>query len=222
MHTCPYDYVAKVIVVGEASVGKTSLSSRLSNKEYNAAYDVTIGVDFVSMMHTHENRTFRYHFWDTAGQEMFRSIARSYYKNSATILLVYDVTDRASFEKIRTWWYEDIATTIDVQHLSILLLANKVDKAHHRVVTFDEGQLLSSSIKATYIETSARTGEGVERILPVISAGLLRGIDNGTIDTRDERSGVRCMHSSVNVGATERLAALEKSTPSIRSCCDVA
>ena len=95
-----YNYLLKFVVIGDAAVGKSNLSLRFTHGQFKSEYQLTIGVEFNSSEITVDNEIYRIHIWDTAGQENFRAITRSYYKNSTCALLVYEIDSRASFENI--------------------------------------------------------------------------------------------------------------------------
>ena len=93
----------KILILGDAGVGKTSLTSRFADDFFSMHYISTIGVDFKTKMIKIKNKNVKYQVWDTAGQERFRSIAKAYYRGVSGILLAFSVTDRASFENIENW-----------------------------------------------------------------------------------------------------------------------
>jgi len=122
-----WHYVFKFIITGDAAVGKSSLLTRLTDQRFLANPDPTLGVEFGSKLITipEENKVVKLQCWDTAGQESFRSITRSYYRGAAGCLLVYDVTSRKSFENVRNW-LADVREHAD-PHVSCILVGNKSD-----------------------------------------------------------------------------------------------
>ncbi|PPQ91368.1 hypothetical protein CVT25_004135 [Psilocybe cyanescens] len=122
-----WHYVFKFIITGDPAVGKSSLLVRLTDQRFLANPDPTLGVEFGSKLITipEENKVVKLQCWDTAGQETFRAITRSYYRGAAGCLLVYDVTSRDSFEHLRTW-LADVRKHAD-PHVSCILVGNKVD-----------------------------------------------------------------------------------------------
>ncbi|KAF8176765.1 ras-domain-containing protein [Pholiota molesta] len=122
-----WHYVFKFIITGDAAVGKSSLLVRLTDQRFLANPDPTLGVEFGSKLITipEENKVVKLQCWDTAGQESFRAITRSYYRGAAGCLLVYDVTSRKSFTNVRNW-LADVREHAD-PHVSCILVGNKVD-----------------------------------------------------------------------------------------------
>ncbi|KAH9484571.1 Ras-related protein Rab-2-A [Psilocybe cubensis] len=122
-----WHYVFKFIITGDPAVGKSSLLVRLTDQRFLANPDPTLGVEFGSKLITipEDNKVVKLQCWDTAGQETFRAITRSYYRGAAGCLLVYDVTSRDSFEHLRTW-LADVRKHAD-PHVSCILVGNKVD-----------------------------------------------------------------------------------------------
>ncbi|KIM36465.1 hypothetical protein M413DRAFT_449169 [Hebeloma cylindrosporum] len=122
-----WHYVFKFIITGDAAVGKSSLLTRLTDQRFLANPDPTLGVEFGSKLITipEENKVVKLQCWDTAGQESFRAITRSYYRGAAGCLLVYDVTSRRSFENVRNW-LADVREHAD-PHVSCILIGNKID-----------------------------------------------------------------------------------------------
>ena len=98
-----FDYLFKYIIIGDAAVGKSNLLLRYAHGQFKPEYQLTIGVEFGAKNITFNNQVYRIQIWDTAGQENFRSITRAYYKNSVCAMVVYDITNRDSFEHIQNW-----------------------------------------------------------------------------------------------------------------------
>lgn len=120
-----YDFLVKILIIGEPGVGKSSFCKRLYNNEFDNDYSSTIGVDFFCIYTTIDSKTYKLQLWDTAGQERFKSITRSYYKNSKIILLMFDLNDYDSITHVQKWINE-------VYHycgtdIKIFLLGNKSD-----------------------------------------------------------------------------------------------
>jgi small GTP-binding protein len=97
------DYLAKILVIGDGGVGKTSLITRFTDLRFNQSYTATIGVDFKSKVIEHDGKTIKLQIWDTAGQERFRNITQAYYRGATGILLTFSLTDLRSFQNIEKW-----------------------------------------------------------------------------------------------------------------------
>jgi len=139
----PYDYVSKVILVGESSVGKTNILSMYSKGEFNASSKSTLGVEFTSKTLFVKDINLKMQIWDTAGQERFRAVTNSFYKNSSGAFVVFDLTRFSSFNAIDTW-IKDLKETAG-EKIIIILIGNKSDLEDHRAVTTEEAKMKASS-----------------------------------------------------------------------------
>jgi small GTP-binding protein len=141
-------------MIGDAGVGKTTLLYKYLHGSVPHDTDMTIGVDFGSKMVDIEDAKVKLHIWDTSGQEKFRSITRSYYRCAAGGIVLYDITNRKSFENVRRW-IEDVRIFGNNFNMAIMLLGNKSDIEHHREVSYEEGEALARSEGLFFAETSA-------------------------------------------------------------------
>jgi len=158
-----YDYLFKSIVVGDGGVGKTALTLRFSKGFFTEDYKMTIGVDFhvktISIDTVEGPIKCKLQLWDTGGQERFSSIRPMYYRGSLGVVLVYDVTNSASFEHLPQW-IEEVRANIKAD-VPILLVGNKSDLADQRAVSIEELNIFTRDFNLYYMETSAKTGDGV-------------------------------------------------------------
>merc|ERR1719428_2806588 len=141
----------KLVFLGEQSVGKTSLITRFMYDSFDNTYQATIGIDFLSKTMYLEDRTVRLQLWDTAGQERFRSLIPSYIRDSTVAVVVYDITNRASFLNT-TKWVEDVRTERG-NDVIIILVGNKTDLADRRQVSTEEGEEKAKESGIMFIET---------------------------------------------------------------------
>eukprot|EP00914_Ancora_sagittata_P032209 GHVO01065242.1.p1 GENE.GHVO01065242.1~~GHVO01065242.1.p1 ORF type:complete len:159 (+),score=12.12 GHVO01065242.1:51-479(+) len=124
-----YDYLFKILLVGESDVGKSSMLLRFTDDTFHEKQLSTIGVDVKFKFVTIHDKQVKLTLWDTAGQERFRTLTKSYYRGAQGIILMYDTTNRRSFESMRLW-IEDVRK--HTHGLSIMMLVgNKIDKVHH-------------------------------------------------------------------------------------------
>ena len=154
-----YDYSLKFIIVGDAFVGKSNILSQFANNQFNSHHDITIGVDFVTKIILIHNTVYKIQIWDTQGQETYRPIIRAYYKNTIGCLMVYDVTNRTSFNSL-IFWYAELKKYCDPDNV-IVLVGNKIDNITDRCVSTDEGKEFADKHKISFFETSAKTGDNV-------------------------------------------------------------
>jgi small GTP-binding protein len=183
-----YDYLFKVIIIGDSGVGKSCILSRFTDRDFNREHDLTIGVEYGSKLININKRNIKMQIWDTAGQERFRSITRSYYRNVAGIIMVYDMTNRNSFNNIEKW-LDDVRKILP-NTPCITLVGNKSDLEYRRNVSKDEGINLAYKHNMVFIETSARNKEHIGDIFTNIAIEILEKVDNNTLKPDNTMSGV--------------------------------
>ena len=154
------DISFKILLLGDSAVGKTCFLKRYTDNTFQDAYLSTIGFDFKYKSITLKNgKTVKVQLWDTAGEERFRTIAKSYYRGAHGIILIYDVTNRKTFENIRKWLYQINEETSG--KISILLIANKIDCVESRQVTKEEGKQMAKNNGLPIFEASAKDSTNV-------------------------------------------------------------
>jgi len=193
-----YDYLFKIIFVGDACVGKTALAERITKNEFREHYNSTIGVDFSTVTLDICDHTIKTHIWDTAGQECFASIISTYYRGIAGAVIVFDVSSRNSFHKC-SFWLNQIKQNGTIGHLPVIaLVGNKIDTAV-RKVTHDEAVNFAEKNDMNYYETSARKNIDIMKFY----RGLIEKIYNtADLDADDEKHGIRkgmISHSKVQI-----------------------
>jgi small GTP-binding protein len=191
-----YDYLFKIIFVGDSCVGKTALAERITKNEFHEHYNSTIGVDFSTVTVDIGDQTIKSHLWDTAGQECFASIISTYYRGIAGAVIVFDVSSRSSFRKC-SFWLNQIKQNGTIGHLPVIaLVGNKIDRAT-RYVTHVEAVNFAEKNNMNYYETSARKNIDVTKFYN----GLIEKIYNSA-DLDDEKHGIRkgnISHSKVRI-----------------------
>ena len=155
-------YKVKVIIVGNAGVGKTNILYRLVNKEFMSQYQATIAVDFLVYTVEFAERIFKLVLMDTAGCEAFRSIRRGYYTNCSFAIIVYDITDQDSFNGVKDW-INDCKNYAN-ENIHMVLVGNKIDLGETRKISTEEGTELANEYNMDFFECSAKTGENIESI----------------------------------------------------------
>ena len=159
-----YDYLFKLLLIGDSGVGKYSLLLRFADDTYTETYISTIGVDFKIRTVDLEGKTVKLQIWDTAGQERFRTITSSYYRGAHGIIVVYDVTDAESFDHVKTWLDEiDCYARQDVNKL---LVGNKSDLTSKKKVDFETAKAFADEHNIPFLETSAKNSSNVEQVCP--------------------------------------------------------
>nr|GAT54621.1 GTP-binding protein ryh1 [Mycena chlorophos] len=160
----------KIVLLGDQSVGKTSLITRFMYDTFDNTYQATIGIDFLSKTMYLEDRTVRLQLWDTAGQERFRSLIPSYIRDSSVAIVVFDITNRQSFLST-TKWIEDVRSERG-NDVIIVLVGNKADLSDKRQVTLEEATAKSTQLNIMFMETSAKAGHNVKSLFKKIAMSL--------------------------------------------------
>ncbi|RAL10779.1 GTPase Rab2, small G protein superfamily [Aspergillus homomorphus CBS 101889] len=222
----PWDYIAKLVCIGDSGTGKSSLTIRLCEGRFSSSHDVTIGVEFGSRIvpvgppasknlglgvdaHTrrftasppprrvpeHQKRM-KLSLWDTAGQETYKSITRSYFRGASGALLVFDITRPSTFLSC-TQWLQDLRQIAE-DGIVIILVGNKSDLAddgsvssQRRVTRQEAEEWCRLNNVANYVETSAKSGDNVECAFLEVAEKIYRNIEAGKYDLHDRRSGVK-------------------------------
>ena len=184
-----YDYLLKYIIIGDEEVGKSNLLSHYINDRFTSEYQSTIGVEFRAKNVVIRNTTYRIQMWDTSGKENFRSITRAYYKNSVCALVVYDISNRNSFNNVSTW-IEDCRNNSS-EKIFMVLIGNKSDLADKRQVSTEEGRELAEKYEMKFYETSAKTGENVNDIFNDSVDEIAKKMDQNYYDLENDTCGIK-------------------------------
>lgn len=157
-----HDYLLKFIIIGNSMVGKSNILSTFADNRFMQNHDMTIGVEFATKLMAVNGLKYKLQIWDTAGQETFRAITRSYYRGTVGCLIVYDITRRDSFESVQSW-LDDLRKVCD-PNIVIVLVGNKIDIETKRQITTDEGRELAEKNNLLFFETSAKTHHNIEEV----------------------------------------------------------
>ena len=167
-----YDYLFKLLLIGDSGVGKSCLLLRFADDTYTESYISTIGVDFKIRTIELDGKTIKLQIWDTAGQERFRTITSSYYRGAHGIILVYDVSRRETFDNLKEIWLREVEMYSGGGTVVKMLVANKVDM-ETRAVSKEEGQELARSLGTIFFECSAKTKVGVQNAFEELNLKIL-------------------------------------------------
>ncbi|KAI1418204.1 GTP-binding protein rab2 [Hypoxylon sp. FL1857] len=234
MSSPPWDYIAKLVCIGDSGCGKSSLTIRLCEGRFSPQHDVTIGVEFGSRIvpvgppHSKPKTTststpdgglpepprvsntpqkhMKLSLWDTAGQETYKSVTRSYFRGASGALLVFDITRKATFDHV-TDWLNDLRAIADPD-IVVILVGNKLDQAQASASAADDNPDAPAPNKREvtrqeaedwarrngvlqYVETSAKSGENVEEAFMRVAERIFENINAGKYDLNDRRSGVK-------------------------------
>ncbi|KAF8530952.1 ras-domain-containing protein [Gautieria morchelliformis] len=183
-----YDFLLKFIIIGEAGTGKSCLLHHFTQNTFKEHSQHTIGVEFSSRTVNVGEKRVKLQLWDTAGQERFRSVTRSYYRGAAGAILVYDITDRASFVNLSRWLGD--ARALASPHLATVLVGNKSDREDEREVEWSEASRWAAENDIHFLETSSLNGDNVESPFLLAARSILLSIESGVLDPEKSGSGV--------------------------------
>ena len=171
----------KVTLIGESSVGKTSIINRYTKESFSQELDSTLGANYSQKKITLYKKKIRMDLWDTAGQEKYRAIGRHFYKESYIVCLVYDITNKDSFEKIKSVWYPDLKEYGEKLKI-VALVGNKLDKYLEEEVNEEDAKKFAVEIKAIYKRTSAMEGTNIEDLFNTLADKYLAEISGLIIE----------------------------------------
>lgn len=173
-----YDYLVKIILLGESGAGKSSLMLKFADGTYVNSISPTIGIDFkiryITLPHT--NTIVKLQIIDTAGHERFRAITRSHYRNAQGALIIYDVTNIPSFENTRYWITECLNYKSIDKPYPIILVGTKCDMIHNRKISTDQGLALAKEFGLAYYETSAINNMNVNAVFECITQRIVDSV----------------------------------------------
>jgi small GTP-binding protein len=148
----------KIIIIGDASVGKTSIMNRYSGNDFNEGSVATISTDFILKNIEMDGKKIKLQIWDTAGQEKFRTLMSSYYRRANGVIIVYDITKKTSFANVQSWYTE---AQKNIPDATIMLIGNKNDLEMKRDVQKNDGKDFAEINGMSFYETSARTNDNI-------------------------------------------------------------
>jgi Ras-related protein Rab-8A len=176
-----YDYLFKLLLIGDSGVGKTCVLFRFSDDAFNSTFISTIGIDFKIRTIELDDKKIKLQIWDTAGQERFRTITTAYYRGAMGILLLYDITNEKSFDNIKTWIHNiEQHASEDVEKM---ILGNKCDMEDKRVITKEQGEKLAAEHGVPFMETSAKANINVEEAFTQIARAIKKKMDTKVVST---------------------------------------
>jgi len=188
-----YKYQFRLILIGDSTVGKSSLLRYFSDGKFAEVSDPTVGVDFFSRLVTvRDGGRVKLQLWDTAGQERFRSITKSYYRNSVGAVVAYDVCNQDTFKHVPVWIME-AKRHIEPHQATFLLVGCKADLAvgAAREVTNQQGRALADYHGISFMETSAKTGINVEEAFTLISEEIYSKLERGEYSVEEGWDGIK-------------------------------
>eukprot|EP00331_Platyophrya_macrostoma_P003503 CAMPEP_0176424454 /NCGR_PEP_ID=MMETSP0127-20121128/10845_1 /TAXON_ID=938130 /ORGANISM="Platyophrya macrostoma, Strain WH" /LENGTH=213 /DNA_ID=CAMNT_0017805511 /DNA_START=32 /DNA_END=673 /DNA_ORIENTATION=+ len=172
-----FDYLFKLLLIGNSGVGKSCMLMRYSENSFTTNFFNTIGVDFKIKSIVLDQKNVKLQIWDTAGQDRFRTITCSYYKGAQGIMIVYDITDKESFDSVKGWMSE--IEKYAQENVIKILVGNKSDMGDKRRVTFEEGQEFARQNGMSFFETSAKSSTNVDLAFQTIAKTIMDKVNVG-------------------------------------------
>jgi small GTP-binding protein len=172
-----FDYSLKIIIVGDSAIGKSCFLIRYVRDTYDEDTQPTLGVEFLTKIIQTSTHRIQLQLWDTAGQELFRSVTSGYYRGSAGAIVMFDVTSRDSFESVSRW-IQDIHEVARTNVVTVLV-GNKCDLADQRSVTTEEAEAYARERNLAYFETSAKTGVNITEAFEGVVAPIEKNVESG-------------------------------------------
>ncbi|XP_070822777.1 RAB11a, member RAS oncogene family, like [Chaetodon auriga] len=179
-----YDYLFKVVLIGDSGVGKSNLLSRFTRNEFNLESKSTIGVEFATRSIQVEGKTVKAQIWDTAGQERYRAITSAYYRGAVGALLVYDIAKHLTYENAERW-LKELQDHAD-SNIVIMLVGNKSDLRHLRAVPTDEAKAFAEKHGLSFLETSALDSSNVELAFHTILTAIYNIVSQRQMSGRND------------------------------------
>ncbi|ESO11585.1 hypothetical protein HELRODRAFT_185237 [Helobdella robusta] len=155
-----FDYMFKLLIIGNSSVGKTSFLFRYADDTFTSSFVSTVGIDFKVKTVFQQGKRIKLQIWDTAGQERYRTITTAYYRGAMGFILMYDVTNDDSFNSVQDWCTQ--IKTFSWDNAQVILVGNKFDLEHERVVSTERGRRLADQLGLEFFETSAKDNINVD------------------------------------------------------------
>mmetsp|Transcript_7836 Transcript_7836/g.23667 ORF Transcript_7836/g.23667 Transcript_7836/m.23667 type:complete len:209 (+) Transcript_7836:244-870(+) len=204
-----YDYLFKIVIVGDSGVGKSNLLTRFTRDAFNYDSRTTIGVEFATSIIKIDGKSIKAQIWDTAGQERYRAITKAYYRGAYGALILYDISKRATFESVERWLAE-LKENSDT-NMVIMLVGNKCDLGHSRAVSTEEGAAFASRHSLSFIETSALDATNVTEAFTQILTEIYRQTGNKTMDDNKTEKPM--------LGESIKITDPSKDSSKKKSCC---
>lgn len=192
-----YDYLFKLLLVGDSGTGKSSILLRFVDNVYSEQYISTIGVDFkIKTLHL-DSKIYKLQIWDTAGQERFKAITSSYYRGSHGIVIVYDITDQESFNNIKSWM-DDIDRYQTNPVTTKILVGNKCDLESKRVIPYNTAKDFADEQGMYFFETSCKNDVNIENIFINLTAEVVRKVQENKIKLQNKQGQLKPNTDRIN------------------------
>ena len=208
-----YDVLLRLIVIGDSNVGKSSLVRRYSQGAFDGMTSTTVGIDYSNKRMERDGKVYKIQFWDTAGQEVYNSLAKITIRDSQGIVLVYDASKKETFQALKSRWSKLVDEYASKTAFKIVV-ANKIDLTSEREVSTQEGKAFADSLGVSYYETSAMIDHNVNEMFGRLLDNI---IENSSFENELETEGTRPV---IRLQDNEEVAGCRSCTRSqSRFCC---
>ncbi|CAL9123128.1 unnamed protein product [Musa textilis] len=207
-----YDYLFKLVLIGDSGVGKSNLLSRFTRNEFHLESKSTIGVEFATRSISVDGKVLKAQIWDTAGQERYRAITSAYYRGAVGALLVYDVTRRTTFENVSRWLREMKDHTDP--NIVVMLIGNKSDLRHLVAVPTEDGKAYAERESLYFMETSALEATNVDNAFAEVLTQIYRIVSKRAVEAGDDAASASVPSKGERINVKD-----DASTPKKLGCC---
>lgn len=208
-----YDYLFKVVLIGDSGVGKSNLLSRFTRNEFSLESKSTIGVEFATRSIKVDDKIVKAQIWDTAGQERYRAITSAYYRGAVGALLVYDVTRHVTFENVERW-LKELRDHTD-SNIVVMLVGNKADLRHLRAVSTEDAKSFAEKENTFFMETSALESMNVENAFTEVLTQIYQVVSRKALEAANDPVELP-KGQTINMGNKDDVSAVKKV-----GCCSV-
>ena len=198
MNLTEFDYIFKVLIIGDSSVGKSNILLRFSDDKFHDTFLPTIGVDFKIKNLNVNGKPIKLNIWDTAGQERFKTITSAYYKGSHGVVIVYDITDKEGFNNVPNWINE--AKKHAGPNIAKILVGNKCDLTQERKVTTQEAREFADREGMQFFECSAKAKINISEIFEALTKQMYENLPDNEKKVRGDEMNLSAQRKNVSGG----------------------
>ena len=173
-----YEYLIKILIVGDSTVGKTNFIKKYVENKFNESYFASTGIDLITTSIKIEGKSFKIQIWDTAGQEKYRAMTKNLFLKTQGIVILFDISNETSFINLKSWM-NDIKEECSAD-IPMILVGNKLDLEDKRVIDKERAMEFAKNKKLEYIETSSKTGENINKALSLIIEKIYQRADSNS------------------------------------------
>ena len=186
-----YDQKCQLLIIGDSTVGKTSIITRFANGTFDSNYLATVGLDNFTKDEIIDNKTIRIKIWDTAGQERYKSLTKGFFRNAEGVMLVYDVTNSETYENLK-YWMQSIKNNLgeNMGEIPIIIIGNKID-CQEREVSVEEAENFWKEQGFPYFETSAKTGENIDKTIKFLVKKVINVKEGNKEENKDYTKSIK-------------------------------